>query len=585
MIYQHATFFFILLTLTSVHTHHSSYFGKIELDDFDKDVLATIAHFKRSNLKHHMKKRSVENALEAEIANELQQQDKNLTWQSFLVERRRKRAGAPDNSSATSLSTSHSDAPTKLMNPLKDAKIEMRYLVEPEILDPVLKHYTMYDEFGFYPPWTYLGFSSPPEWHLVSILYFIRPSRLNTNVSFNALDIRRHRSSMHFCSPEVISVLHGNQTCQNLIKSECISAYPSPINIITSHAYEDESLNEFNFINFDTFYGFDMYFPEDGTDLLFMKLLAPKNANLKKPTINKGSLATGVDLVLDRMIFHLGENRFNGSEHLVDGKQYAMEIEFYFTTNGVPYWEALAQDKVRDPTDPKIGKNVHVLSVMVQAADYNAKVPPSGADFSKVMPLLGEAARMFWDSKNKGKFRAVQVKRKLVSMSAFFNVPISGGYYTYDGSMSHPPCLTGVGRTIYPKPIWITYDTWLAFVFIHSEFSDSQFIAGNYRPTEYILVDADQPTLEEMLKIEDIPSDLGRIVKYGNSHVTVRKYIDYQKYFSISVRKYKQVNRKGGDDQYDYFEKVLEENNGDSGSLILSHLIYSVVFLALLILH
>ncbi|CAL8086682.1 unnamed protein product [Orchesella dallaii] len=567
--YHFITLFLILTVIGSVYLHGASNSTQRQLDDYDKDVLATINYFKRSNLKgrHHLKKRSLIDALaEAQIMDELESQDDNPDWQKFLIERRKKRL----TSKIVIPNVGQSNNSVKeqsILVPTKDTTLEIRYLVEPEILDPIMKHYRLYDAHSFYPPWTFFGFSAPPEWHLVPIVYFTRPTKINSKLSFSPLDLRKHRSSMFLCTPEVTSVLANydkTKTCQNVLETECDSIYPSPINILTKEVVEDETLEEFYFLNYELFYGFDMFFPADGTDLLNVKLLTPKGIISKKPSITKGSLSPGTELSLDRILIHLGENRFNGSEHLVDGKQYGMELEFFFTNKGVPYWEALAIDKMLEVGGPDIGKNVHILSIMVQATDYGVTTPPPGAEFSKAMELLAEVARMFWDTKNKKKYRAAQVRRKLTSMSSFFNVPVTGGFYTYEGSMSHPPCLTGARRSIFPKPIWITYDTWMAFVFMHSEFSDSNFLAGNFRPLEYILFQADYPTFMLMRGVQgDDFIDTGRNGIGTKPGMRTLKYKHYEKYFSRLVRKNKQISKDSRDDEYDYFEALLHNRTGN----------------------
>lgn len=65
------------------------------------------------------------------------------------------------------------------------------------------------------------------------------------------------------------SMGHGKSFMEfnEFINIECISLYPSPIDIITHLAETATAFNEFSFTNFDKLYEFTMYIPEDGTDL------------------------------------------------------------------------------------------------------------------------------------------------------------------------------------------------------------------------------------------------------------------------------------------------------------------------------
>lgn len=69
---------------------------------------------------------------------------------------------------------------------------------------------------------------------------------------------------MNICS---LKVTMDSAKCRETMENECINDLPSPIDILTEEATEDEDMDHFYFKLVDTFFGFTLFIPEDGTDL------------------------------------------------------------------------------------------------------------------------------------------------------------------------------------------------------------------------------------------------------------------------------------------------------------------------------
>lgn len=423
---------------------------------------------------------------------------------------------------------------------------------------------------------------------------------------------------MHLCTPEVSSDL---AMCRKKVKNECRSHLPSPLNIIRESTVEDGNLKDFTFLDHDVFFAFAMYIEPDGSPLLNVKLMAYSNDLDRRPGISGGTLLPGQKLFLDRILIRVGLDYRKGSEHSLDGEYFGMELQFFYTADKLPYWQILSRYKTMSPDDPRIGHQLQILSVFVKVAPSGHE-PDDGSLFMRgdSMEILSLAAKLFWSTSNVNYFGMVRTVKKLLSLEEIFNVPEKGSYYSYLGSMSHPPCLTHAAWTIFEKPIWIPQNIWRRFAYVHSAYSDLRILAGNFRPQHHIMVRVElemyhhmkwvekhgeilQDELDEAMENwvdEQAPENSKEGVQRSNSNsgasvngtgtdngasaknvsttrnlfklFIIRNYPDYQHYFSEKVRRKVKpyVGSIKGVDQYDYYEVEEDMGRNRSNNLILS---------------
>lgn len=158
-----------------------------------------------------------------------------------------------------------------------------------------------------------------------------------------------------------------------------------------------------------------------------------------------------------------------------------MELQFMFTlqTEGkeLTYYDVLYEYAVSKDSS-LFGKNQLALCILVEVASPHEHVPslrsflhglshnkywlhfPQAKDqvYNKGMKYLGMAAREFSWIQNTGKYRAFQVNKKVLSLQDFLAVPFAGHYYTYFGSLTHPPCFNNTRYSVFETPIRITHD-------------------------------------------------------------------------------------------------------------------------------
>ncbi|MCD8496611.1 MAG: carbonic anhydrase family protein [Alphaproteobacteria bacterium] len=143
-------------------------------------------------------------------------------------------------------------------------------------------------------------------------------------------------------------------------------------------------------------------------------------------TVPPGSTATIGEHVYDLKQIHF----HTPSEHYMDGAPYPMEAHLYHT-------------------DPE--GHTDVIAVMIKVGGENTTI---GQIWSRIPAEAG----------------AEEVSEEGVVISAYDLLPASPGYYTYEGSLTTPPCTEGVTWTIMQQPIEITQEQLGAFqsIFAHN---------------------------------------------------------------------------------------------------------------------
>lgn len=409
---------------------------------------------------------------------------------------------------------------------------------------------------------------------------------------------------MHLCSDQMWT---NNDTdivaCKGRMENECINSMPSPINIIKRATIEDHTLTDISFINYNVYFGFEMFFETDGTPLLFVKFL-PHHRDGRRPSIRDGPLGRHQELHLDRILIRYGVDHRSGSEHSINGEYFGMELQFFFTADERPYWQILSGYKTLAEDDPNIGEAVHVISIFANVADIDKEISASSNYLGDSMNILANAAEKFWEGENDNHFSKVSVDKKVLTLEDFFNEPRRGVYYTYQGSLSHPPCLSNVTWTVFEKPIWVSQDVWRKFAYVHSEYSDYRYLAGNVRPQNSILVKADIKMFREMKFVQgfgelhqrelDEAADNVREIDTQNGTkkadlFLIRNYVDYQMYFAKKVRRSQKPGNSSNSlaNEYDYYEDEKEANkrslkdSSGASSTISSGIPFMLIFLCL----
>jgi len=85
-----------------------------------------------------------------------------------------------------------------------------------------------------------------------------------------------------------------------------------------------------------------------------------------------------------------------------------------------------------------------------------SQTPPPGKQYNKGLKALAKAAQSFHVDKNVGKYRAYASSAKSLRLTDFFDEPSGGRYYTYYGSLTHPPCFNNTRYAVYETPIYMS---------------------------------------------------------------------------------------------------------------------------------
>lgn len=157
---------------------------------------------------------------------------------------------------------------------------------------------------------------------------------------------------------------------------------------------------------------------------------------------------------------HWGVNETVGSEHLVDGKSYAAEIHFV-NWNSTRYQEA----------NQAAGSNNHdglaVLGVFVEVGQHNE-------EFDKIIKALASIP-------------AKGAETTLEDFDYHKLFPTNLSYWTYQGSLTTPPCTESVQWIVFKEPIQISLEQLNACrnIYVCSDSHDccDQYrISQNFRP-------------------------------------------------------------------------------------------------------
>ncbi|XP_020779899.1 carbonic anhydrase 4-like [Boleophthalmus pectinirostris] len=214
----------------------------------------------------------------------------------------------------------------------------------------------------------------------------------------------------------------------------------SPINIVRTNVKKGEHLGNFTFVNFTSQEVFDNIVNTGET----------VKVNLKKMMEFQGGGLNGTYIPV-QFHFHWGEydDLHPGSEHLIDGKRYDMEMHIVSLKKGYSLEQALA--------DPE---GIAVLGLLIEANETMSKSEPWINLTSHIMNST-EAVNL----------------TDAISISDLIGEVDLTRFYRYEGSLTTPMCNEAVIWTVFEEPIHVSAD-------LLQLFSTITKITNIYRPEQ-----------------------------------------------------------------------------------------------------
>ncbi|XP_061077860.1 uncharacterized protein LOC133111477 isoform X1 [Conger conger] len=235
------------------------------------------------------------------------------------------------------------------------------------------------------------------------------------------------------CLSLCIIAVKGNDWCyqgceytpshwDKLSHSQCGGERQSPINIDTSEVIADSSLGVFNFINFSN--------PNSMKYLINTGHAVKSVLENNMVEIEGGGLRHKYSTI--QFHFHSGYNLWHpGSEHLIDGERYPMEMHIVSLKKGLSVDQALA--------DPE---GIAVLGFFIDVTDKEES-PEKWNNLTSYLINITE------------KNSTVDIKDS-ISIDDLLGDVNRTKFYRYKGSLTTPPCSEVVVWTVFQEPIKIS---------------------------------------------------------------------------------------------------------------------------------
>lgn len=220
--------------------------------------------------------------------------------------------------------------------------------------------------------------------------------------------------------------------------SFCGKERQSPIDIKTLYVEKNSNLTEFNFTNFSS--------PN-----VFKKIL--NNGHTVKCTIEEVEVAGGglpATYSTAQLHFHWGDTEHHpGSEHLVDGHRYPMEMHIVSLKKGLTTEQAIA--------DPE---GIAVLGFFINATEDGSRSEP-WSNLTSYLNVSGSEMNV----------------TPGISISDLIGSVNLTKYYRYMGSLTTPNCNEAVVWTVFHEPINIHRD-------LVDKFANKTEVKNVYRPVQ-----------------------------------------------------------------------------------------------------
>lgn len=214
----------------------------------------------------------------------------------------------------------------------------------------------------------------------------------------------------------------------------------SPIDIVRSHVKTDEHLGNFTFVNFSS--------REVFHSIVFTGHTV--KVNLEKNTVEVHDGGLNGTYVAAQFHFHWGQSEMHpGSEHLVDGTRFPMEMHVVTLKEGLNTTQALA--------DPE---GIAVLAFLIQRS----------TNITKSEPWVNLTSHLT-DSKD-----AVNLTDAISISDLIGDVDLTK-FYRYKGSLTTPSCNEVVVWTVFAEPVHVHAD-------LLDLFPTQTSLTNAYRPTQ-----------------------------------------------------------------------------------------------------
>ncbi|KAF7705027.1 hypothetical protein HF521_020313 [Silurus meridionalis] len=243
----------------------------------------------------------------------------------------------------------------------------------------------------------------------------------------------------------------------------CNGTRQSPINIVTADVKADINLTAFNFTGFN-----------DSSHLINIENTG-KSVKILSDALNIGVSGGGLQSQYNttQLHFHWGNgSSINGSEHTVDGQQYAMEMHIVNSRADLNATAALS-----DST------GYAVLGFFIEATNDTGK-PEVWKNLTSLLANITKEAA------------SVDIKNQFTIDSLLQGVDRTK-YYRYRGSLTTPTCNENVVWTVFKDTIKVSKNLIDLFSStVHTNTTTDPFIITNYRPVQALngRVVTSQPT-------------------------------------------------------------------------------------------
>ncbi|KAI0227231.1 Carbonic anhydrase 1 [Lamellibrachia satsuma] len=174
----------------------------------------------------------------------------------------------------------------------------------------------------------------------------------------------------------------------------------------------------------------------------------------------RGGVLTQNSYILEGFHFHWGENKKTGSEHFVDGRQFPLEMH-------------LIHRLERKSATPKDAKDLAIFGVLFEESEID------NLAFKSVIDGLGRT-----------KFKDEETQLDEFRLRHMLPYDMNT-YYTYNGSLTTPPCTESVTWIVFKNPIKMSRDQLSAFRIRkalpeNDSAAHSSSMSNNYRPLQPI---------------------------------------------------------------------------------------------------
>ncbi|XP_055351239.1 carbonic anhydrase 7-like [Paramacrobiotus metropolitanus] len=211
----------------------------------------------------------------------------------------------------------------------------------------------------------------------------------------------------------------------------CNGTRQSPISINSSTAQADGSLTEVGYYNYAARAVDDLWtIANTGHVVLF-------SGNFKNtPGIHSAGLS--IPYFFQQMHFHWGAVNNRGSEHVIDGRRYPLELHIVHRSHDeMEHWQPY------DITSSSDSIGTAVIAVMFELAQEGDE---KNEHLDRLFHAL--AAATLIDS--------APINISLPELTLFDLLPQHQSYYRYIGSLTTPPCAEAVIWTVMEQPLKVT---------------------------------------------------------------------------------------------------------------------------------